>query len=241
MARMSFERETLDDDTRKLVDMVLPVDYREIFPFYDKIEADNDGALPFKLQRSITQCIEKCTYDEAVRGSDQRQIAHHFSTATSVSSLWLHARPGNPTERLTDNELVTNNRLRLGIACAQNTPSKCAACQNDFDKFGDHALTCKKTACWNYNHNRVRDVVARFLKSSATNSYVRIEQRVGRRRDHRNRRGELVPGSAIFADQVMVLNRKIVWCDNACNHLSDCAQPRPCCVPPPPRCAPTQS
>ncbi len=44
---------------------------------------------------------------------------------------------------------------------------------------------------------------------------MQTEVPVARRPERRNARGAIVPGSVINADQVAVLNRKIVWCDNA--------------------------
>jgi hypothetical protein len=199
------ERGNMSPDVDALLQDILPPDTATTFEFYSDLE--NAQETPMKLQRLLTHCIEKHTYDPMLKNGTDRELAHYHSTSTSESSLWLHSLPKNPRDRLTDQELKTSYRLRLGIACAPITPLTCAACHREFDALGDHSLTCNKTARWKATHNSVRDLITRFLK--ANRIFVQHEFCVARR-DHPNHRGK-----AIIADHLLLINDQALWLDNA--------------------------
>jgi hypothetical protein len=200
----------LPTDITRLLEATFPKAVDKAYSFYDAIERDNGGSLPFRLQRCLTHCMERLAYDPVLYNGSERERAHFHSTSTSEASLWLHSLPRNPRDRLNDQELKTSYRLRLGIACAPATPTHCASCQRQFDELGDHALTCKQTARWSTTHNRIRDSLTSFLKTN--DLYVQTEYSVARR-DSVTRRYDR--GSLINADHVVLIGDTTLWLDNS--------------------------
>ena len=208
---MAFNNfQDLPSSVADLLKDVFPSDPKQALAFYTNLKRDNESSLPFKLQRSSTQCMEKYAFDPIIYEGSDRELALLNSTATSEASLWLHALPSNPRDRLSDDELRTGYRLRLGIACAPSHPTSCAACQRDFDTFGDHALTCKKTARWATTHNTIRDAITRFLKRN--DIFVQTEFTVARRNSTTRRHDN---GSLINADHLVLIKDQALWFDNA--------------------------
>jgi hypothetical protein len=142
----------------------LHMELGESLPSLEKLTENANS----KLQSTISEVIDQVMIDKIMKSIKItiRDKARIMGCSTKYAAAWMSSAPNSKKGKFLDNQAFG---LLLcywfGLPIFANN-SKCH-CGSTMDKFGDHAIHCKKKGNLTRRHDHVRDILYSFLQAAS--------------------------------------------------------------------------
>jgi hypothetical protein len=126
------------------------------------------------IQKYLTLQIHQSIFIDMLKKGTERDKARILSAGGPGSSGFITALPSEPSLYMTNDQMVTAMKLRLGLPVLPTFDGipKCS-CSNHLDALGDHILVCKKGPEVIHRHNSiVRSWERLILQTSHTSLFL---------------------------------------------------------------------
>jgi hypothetical protein len=142
--------------------------YTSLSPFKEHLPPLNNLFFSAKIQSILSSAIDKAKFENLFNSKDLsvRDKARLMGCSTKFASSWMTCPPNKKKGNFLDNQslsLLLKYWFGLPIF-ARNSKCHCGAL---LDKFGDHAIHCKKKGKIIKRHDHVRDVLFSFLQTAS--------------------------------------------------------------------------